>query len=270
MNTADLPQLRDQIIRSFDLDELKDLCFRLNIQYDDIPGNKLSAKARELIEFCVRHGRLSQLIETCQKLRPHVDWPVFATETATTYSATFPSILKDANFESKIQLVQERVEQLHLEFVEQEGVVIPLNSLFSELRTLFNRNTFLEPFEECLDQNWHDRLCGAVQTDYFLLGSWAYVKDGAQRESKPHLLQSYETVQRQLRNYCQAMTQLFTKSFTVADVNRHFLENKTEQIREALNQARKLKETDLSEEVLDKCEKPRQKIANEVQSWPIV
>ena len=67
-------QLSDQINDYFNAEELEDLCFRMSIQYDNLPGNTNSAKARELTEYCRRHGRLSELVTHCRKLRSHVLW----------------------------------------------------------------------------------------------------------------------------------------------------------------------------------------------------
>lgn len=67
-------KLSDQITEYFNADELADLCFRLGIPYENLAGGTQTAKARELTDFCRRHGRLEDLIETCRKLRPHVLW----------------------------------------------------------------------------------------------------------------------------------------------------------------------------------------------------
>lgn len=69
-------KLSDQITEYFNAEELADLCFRLGIQYDNLAGETNSAKARELTDYCRRHGRLENLLETCRLLRPHVLWAV--------------------------------------------------------------------------------------------------------------------------------------------------------------------------------------------------
>lgn len=61
---------RDALLSTFDIDELKDVCFRLDIDYDDLGGETKSAKARELIEFTLRHGRFAELVDLCRQLRP--------------------------------------------------------------------------------------------------------------------------------------------------------------------------------------------------------
>jgi len=66
----DLPQLRDFITRYFNDSELRDLCFDLGIEYENLGGDNKSAKARELVAYCQRHGRLTELEDTCCRLRP--------------------------------------------------------------------------------------------------------------------------------------------------------------------------------------------------------
>ena len=44
--------LRDLIVNSFDLNELREICFDLGINFDDLRGERISDKARELIIYC--------------------------------------------------------------------------------------------------------------------------------------------------------------------------------------------------------------------------
>lgn len=77
-----LQKLREKISNSFDLGELHDLCFDLEVEYENLGGSKRSEKSRELVEHCERHGQLTLLIERCQELRPSVNWQeVFETGT---------------------------------------------------------------------------------------------------------------------------------------------------------------------------------------------
>jgi hypothetical protein len=67
-------KLSEQIVEYFNIDELADLCFRLAIPFEEIPGATLRAKSRELTDYCRRRGKLELLIVTCRELRPHVTW----------------------------------------------------------------------------------------------------------------------------------------------------------------------------------------------------
>ncbi len=46
--TLDWAQLRQSLVESFDENELRDLCFDLRIDYESLPGDGKSARAREL------------------------------------------------------------------------------------------------------------------------------------------------------------------------------------------------------------------------------
>ncbi len=67
----DLPQLRDLITRYFNDSELRDLCFDLGIDYENLGGDNKAAKARELVGYGQRHGRLAELEAACRSLRPN-------------------------------------------------------------------------------------------------------------------------------------------------------------------------------------------------------
>lgn len=65
-------KLADFISASFDEEGLKDLCFRLHVDYDDLPALGKSNKARELVKRMQHHKRTNDLVETVQQLRPHL------------------------------------------------------------------------------------------------------------------------------------------------------------------------------------------------------
>ena len=52
--------LRESLSDKFNLDELNTLCFDLNIDYEDIPGNNKQAKVVELIKYCERTDQMAQ------------------------------------------------------------------------------------------------------------------------------------------------------------------------------------------------------------------
>lgn len=49
------------ILKRFNLEELRTLCFNLGIEYDDLGGDGRASKARELVEFMQRSDQLSRL-----------------------------------------------------------------------------------------------------------------------------------------------------------------------------------------------------------------
>lgn len=70
----DLVYLQKKLVEHFDLSELKTLCFDLSINYEEIAGETLTDKTRELVKFVYRSGRIGDIIELCQELRPKVAW----------------------------------------------------------------------------------------------------------------------------------------------------------------------------------------------------
>ena len=69
-----LTELRQILTTYFNENELRDLCFDLDVDYDGLPGEEKGGKARELIAYLERRGRVSDLMETVKSLRPNVSW----------------------------------------------------------------------------------------------------------------------------------------------------------------------------------------------------
>ena len=63
---------RELINQSFNLDEIKTLCFDLGVDYDDIPGEAKEGKIRELISYFGRRQELDRLLAKLQELRPRI------------------------------------------------------------------------------------------------------------------------------------------------------------------------------------------------------
>ena len=59
----------------FSLEELDELAFESGIHPDEIPGETLGERARELVLYADNHGLLPVLVGTCQIKRPFLDWP---------------------------------------------------------------------------------------------------------------------------------------------------------------------------------------------------
>jgi hypothetical protein len=71
---VDLVALRDRLVEHFSLGELNDLLFTLGVDDEDIPGRTRSDKARQLIGYFDRRGRLPDLLAACRAARPNVEW----------------------------------------------------------------------------------------------------------------------------------------------------------------------------------------------------
>ena len=68
-------ELRRLLVERFDEEDLRTLCFGLEVPYDGLPGRGMAAKARELIDHLDSRGRLADLIKAGRELRPDVAWP---------------------------------------------------------------------------------------------------------------------------------------------------------------------------------------------------
>ncbi len=71
---ADAMNLYRGLTAYFSEEELRELCFQLEIDYDVLPGVGKAGKARELVLFHERRGILPRLTAMCRQLRPNVDW----------------------------------------------------------------------------------------------------------------------------------------------------------------------------------------------------
>ena len=67
-------QLRELLARVFDLDDLRTLVFDLGLNHEDISGDTVRARTRELIAFLEKRERLSELIAWARRERPNIDW----------------------------------------------------------------------------------------------------------------------------------------------------------------------------------------------------
>lgn len=66
--------LRQFLVQYFDDDELRSLAFDLQVDYESLRGEGKAGKARELIAYLDRHGRLDELADIGPELRPDVPW----------------------------------------------------------------------------------------------------------------------------------------------------------------------------------------------------
>jgi hypothetical protein len=74
--TGSRARFRQYLLNHFSEEEVKTLCFDLEIDYDDLPGQGRTGKVRELLGHLERVGRIPDLIKLCQQLRPHIRWEV--------------------------------------------------------------------------------------------------------------------------------------------------------------------------------------------------
>jgi hypothetical protein len=61
IGTIEIAKLRTMLAYYFNVEELRTLCFDLGIEHENFP-NALDGMTRELVTYCNRHGRISDLI----------------------------------------------------------------------------------------------------------------------------------------------------------------------------------------------------------------
>ena len=54
-------QVQELLLAEFNLEGLQQLCFDLDVDYENLPGETKAAKTRELVQFMGRRGRLDEL-----------------------------------------------------------------------------------------------------------------------------------------------------------------------------------------------------------------
>ena len=65
-------EIHEKLMRHFSEGDLRQLCFALNVDYDNLPGRSRRGKARELVLFFEKQGRLPELVAACRKERPSI------------------------------------------------------------------------------------------------------------------------------------------------------------------------------------------------------
>jgi hypothetical protein len=69
---ADLARIRHVLVDSFDLDELRTLCFDLGMDFESLPGQNKPAKAREMVNYWRNRRDLSPLTDAIRLERGNI------------------------------------------------------------------------------------------------------------------------------------------------------------------------------------------------------
>ena len=73
--TAYLAEIQRLLVRHFDAEDLRTLCFKLGVDYDSLPAQGKENKARELALHLERRNRLDELQIAVAIERPDIAWP---------------------------------------------------------------------------------------------------------------------------------------------------------------------------------------------------
>lgn len=125
---ANKGKLLKSITALFNEEELKALCFELDIDYDNLPALGKANKIRELLAYCERHQRLSDLWGSCQLLRPLVPWNELLAENESEPMEQSPSA-DDPPYKGLAHFVE---SDAHLFFGREQTVADIINHLHSQ------------------------------------------------------------------------------------------------------------------------------------------
>lgn len=75
LTTSFFEGMRVRMQDAFNLEELKTLCEDLTVNFENLAGEGLNAKVREIVAYFRRNGRLIDLVDYCRRQRPIVEWP---------------------------------------------------------------------------------------------------------------------------------------------------------------------------------------------------
>jgi len=64
------------ICERLSLDELKEMCFKMDIDHDSLEGETLPSKALSLIKRLIRRKRFDEFLNLLHDSRPDVEWPL--------------------------------------------------------------------------------------------------------------------------------------------------------------------------------------------------
>lgn len=67
-------ELKNNLQTFFNVSDLKDLCFDMEIDYENFSHSRKNDFIRELVEYCENYGFLSTLYSKCMVIRPNLDW----------------------------------------------------------------------------------------------------------------------------------------------------------------------------------------------------
>lgn len=123
-----------------------------------------------------------------------------------------PLGVKELN-ESKIDIVLQELSEKHLKY----GNILPLNILLPTLSKLFDRNSFAEEIEDCIEEDWTSRLRAVCLTEKVLN---AYSQDISELgNSEVNAL--YNDLIKELRAFSHNLTGLYKRNFTLSTAKEH-------------------------------------------------
>ncbi len=140
--------LRKTLVEHFSEEEVRDMCFDLGIDYENLPGAGKNSKVRELISYFERQKRTGDLVAWARQMRPVVQW-----DTVSYVAESFPvytsldskeltaALARNEFFILKLSGIVEKPESLQVTPAEYRDT-IEANRVYSQfIEKLFSSRT---------------------------------------------------------------------------------------------------------------------------------
>jgi len=112
-------KLRQVLGENFNDTELRNLCFDLKIDYENLSGENKADIAREIAAYAERHGRICELFDMVKELRSHISWQDDADSTKVT-PTVFPGVSAEGVFVFCISLQDAKRLASHTRFTRNQ------------------------------------------------------------------------------------------------------------------------------------------------------
>lgn len=136
----------------FDDNEIQDICFRLDVDYEELAGQTKSAKARNLVQHMKRRNRLDELMFKVRQLRPNIEINI-GNVLNNALAPNDPQLVTVKKILTELRLLSERL----YEWKELHNHLDELINIFSQFSAQVDRLAIAgEPVEDMyrLNDSW--------------------------------------------------------------------------------------------------------------------
>lgn len=141
-------ELRERLVKSFSLEELEVLSFNFGADWDSLSGDSLNTKARSLIAYALRRGKLDEFIRECARIRPNIDWNILP-------SQDLNQVIKETDVQAPDHL------RIFLAYASSDAKMVRV--LYQRLRN-DGFDVWLDSEDLVTGQDWSDAITEALRT----------------------------------------------------------------------------------------------------------
>jgi hypothetical protein len=180
-NESIFTELHRTLIDGYDLEELRTLCAQLGVNFDDLRGEGRQAKARELILWFQRRGKLDELDAIIQEVRRARQMQA---GTPSQPPQSVQTMLVDES--EDMHLADQKQKEQTNEFKSQrratvrgipQALIVPLHKVLMDCDEFHNPRQLREVFSTQELMPWRDRLPGGDNLNARVAGIVGYLVD---------------------------------------------------------------------------------------------